>query len=348
MRLVNDRLLSVWGYREKSESHNYIDIHKLHCTGASIIASILRRFEGPPRKKITGRRKKFVFQSVCVSTFYFLVHSFLSRNRCFSKGKNSSGVKRLVTYDSHKAEQKWHHVSQTHSALSLLLTYNALVSVLTHRPGGNLTADHRRQRTKSGKHWELHCSVRCCTSAGTDTEHTFLQEQMTDRLLSSWWFLINNAKRKGYFLFTMNMKCCVTGQLKDAWILNQWGFRVGGASETQTWQKRTVAQCLLTSLFRTKSHIYTENVAFTACRFIAHGWETVLPVRERDGGGKSWERQNCYSSGTVIWRAFWSFFSAPISPLKQRQMFKAWERCLSMQPAEIRYQPKFHPGFTLL
>lgn len=236
MRLVNDRLLSVWGYREKSESHNYIVIHKLHCTGASIIASILRRFEGPPRKKITGRRKKFVFQSVCVSTFYFLVRSFLSRNRCFSKGKNSSGVKRLVTYDSHKAEQKWHHVSQTHSALSLLLTYNALVSVLTHRPGGNLTADHRRQRTKSGKHWELHCSVRCCTSAGTDTEHTFLQEQMTDRLSSSWWFLINNAKRKGYFLFTMNMKCCVTGQLKDAWILNQWGFRVGGASETQTWQ----------------------------------------------------------------------------------------------------------------
>lgn len=53
-------------------------------------------------------------------------------------------------------------------------------------------------------------------------------------------------------------------------------------AEIQTLTKRPVTQCLLTSLVRTKSQIYMQKIAFTACRFITPGWETVLPVRKRD------------------------------------------------------------------
>lgn len=47
--LVNDKFLSVWGYRGKWELHNYIDVREPHRAGASVIGSILRRFYGPPR-----------------------------------------------------------------------------------------------------------------------------------------------------------------------------------------------------------------------------------------------------------------------------------------------------------
>lgn len=105
MRLVYDRVLSVWQYREKSELHNYIDNHILHCTGGSIIGSILRRFEGPPRYNSQAEEIYLPFNPYA-SSFYFLVRSFPFHNFCFSKGKNSSSVKRLVTCNSHKAAQK--------------------------------------------------------------------------------------------------------------------------------------------------------------------------------------------------------------------------------------------------
>ncbi len=78
MRLVNDRLLSVWKYREKSELHNYIDNHKLHCMGGSIIGSILRRFEGPPRYNSQAEEIHLPFNPYA-SRFTSLFSPFLSQ-----------------------------------------------------------------------------------------------------------------------------------------------------------------------------------------------------------------------------------------------------------------------------
>lgn len=106
------------GDTEANELHNYIDVRKPHCTGASVIASVLRRFYGPSRSNSEEEERNLPFAS---DASIFLVHfgpaSFKTDipDCCFSKGKNSSGVKRLVTYNSHKAEQKWQHIPQTHT-----------------------------------------------------------------------------------------------------------------------------------------------------------------------------------------------------------------------------------------
>lgn len=104
-----------------------------------------------------------------------------------------------------------------------------------------------------------------------------------------------------------------------------WSYTVLLKYKPKCMTKRTDAQCLLTSLVRTKSQIYMEDIAFTACRFIALGWETVLPVRERDEGRKVGKGRTDTPLGRSFWELF-DLFSAPISPMKQRQMFKKLER----------------------
>ncbi len=94
MRLVNDRLLSVWKYREKSELHNYIDNHKLHCMGGSIIGSILRRFEGPPRYNSQAEEIHLPFNPYA-SSFYFLVLSFPLTISALAKERTAAVLKGL-------------------------------------------------------------------------------------------------------------------------------------------------------------------------------------------------------------------------------------------------------------
>lgn len=115
------------GDTERNQSHNYIDIHKLHCTGGSIIGSILRRFEGPPSK--IHRQKKEICLSVC--THLPFTSSFAPSSLAIvalAKGGTAAALKGLSHTIHTKLSRNDTTSLKTHSALSLLLTCDALLS----------------------------------------------------------------------------------------------------------------------------------------------------------------------------------------------------------------------------
>lgn len=119
------------GDTERNQSHNYIDIHKLHCTGGSIIGSILRRFEGPPSK--IHRQKKEICLSICVHlSFTFLFASSSLTIVALAKGRTAAVLKGLSHTIHTKLSRNDTTSLKTHSALSLLLTCNALLSQCWH------------------------------------------------------------------------------------------------------------------------------------------------------------------------------------------------------------------------